>query len=294
MKILNFFSLFFPIIIYGLLFGLNYALISIGFTLVFGVSKILNLSYGALYMTTAYMIYFFAVMNNLPLIISILISIIITILIGLAIFYTILKFTVNPMIFMVTMLLFALLLQYIYSYLFGGQVGLIIPSLFPHVSIGLFGVSINLSLLASSLISLLLIFLVSFWIYKTSIGRRIRATAEDPEVSELLGINTKQIIIIVLSISILLVSIASILLVPTEEVTPTMWVDPFVIAFAVSIIGGLGKFEWAIPAAFIVSFAEVISQYLIPYNVSDIVAFIIVILFIVVFPNGLGGARIES
>ncbi|MGC8672616.1 MAG: branched-chain amino acid ABC transporter permease [Thermoplasmata archaeon] len=291
---MNFFSLFFPIIIYGLLFGLNYALISIGFTLVFGVSKILNLSYGALYMTTAYMIYFFAVMNNLPLIISILISIIITILIGLAIFYTILKFTVNPMIFMVTMLLFALLLQYIYSYLFGGQVGLIIPSLFPDVSIGLFGVSINLSLLASSLISLLLIFLVSFWIYKTSIGRRIRATAEDPEVSELLGINTKQIIIIVLSISILLVSIASILLVPTEEVTPTMWVDPFVIAFAVSIIGGLGKFEWAIPAAFIVSFAEVISQYLIPYNVSDIVAFIIVILFIVVFPNGLGGARIES
>jgi len=291
---LNFFSLFFPIIIYGLLFGLNYALISIGFTLVFGVSKILNLSYGALYMTTAYMIYFFAVMNNLPLIISILISIVITILIGLAIFYTILKFTVNPMIFMVTMLLFALLLQYIYSYLFGGQVGLIIPSLFPNVSIGLFGVSINLSLLASSLISLLLIFLVSFWIYKTSIGRRIRATAEDPEVSELLGINTKQIIIIVLSISILLVSIASILLVPTQEVTPTMWVDPFVIAFAVSIIGGLGKFEWAIPAAFIVSFAEVISQYLIPYNVSDIVAFIIVILFIVVFPNGLGGARIES
>jgi len=294
MKILNFFSLFFPIIIYGLLFGLNYALISIGFTLVFGVSKILNLSYGALYMTTAYMIYFFAVMNNLPLIISILISIIITILIGLAIFYTILKFTVNPMIFMVTMLLFALLLQYIYSYLFGGQVGLIIPSLFPDVSIGLFGVSVNLSLLASSLISLLLISLVSFWIYKTSIGRKIRATAEDPEVSELLGINTKQIIIIVLSISILLVSIASILLVPTEEVTPTMWVDPFVIAFAVSIIGGLGKFEWAIPAAFIVSFAEVISQYLIPYNVSDIVAFIIVILFIVVFPNGLGGARIES
>jgi len=291
---LNFFSLFFPIIIYGLLFGLNYALISIGFTLVFGVSKILNLSYGALYMTTAYMIYFFAVMNNLPLIISILISIIITILIGLAIFYTILKFTVNPMIFMVTMLLFALLLQYIYSYLFGGQVGLIIPSLFPDVSIGLFGVSVNISLLASSLISLLLISLVSFWIYKTSIGRKIRATAEDPEVSELLGINTKQIIIIVLSISILLVSIASILLVPTEEVTPTMWVDPFVIAFAVSIIGGLGKFEWAIPAAFIVSFAEVISQYLIPYNVSDIVAFIIVILFIVVFPNGLGGARIES
>lgn len=291
---MNFFSLFFPIIIYGLLFGLNYALISIGFTLVFGVSKILNLSYGALYMTTAYMIYFFAVMNNLPLIISILISIIITILIGLAIFYTILKFTVNPMIFMVTMLLFALLLQYIYSYLFGGQVGLIIPSLFPDVSIGLFGVSVNISLLASSLISLLLISLVSFWIYKTSIGRKIRATAEDPEVSELLGINTKQIIIIVLSISILLVSIASILLVPTEEVTPTMWVDPFVIAFAVSIIGGLGKFEWAIPAAFIVSFAEVISQYLIPYNVSDIVAFIIVILFIVVFPNGLGGARIES
>jgi len=293
-KILNFFSLFFPIIIYGILFGLNYALISIGFTLVFGVSKILNLSYGALYMTTAYMIYYFAVMNNLPLVISIIFSIILTIAIGLGIFYTILKFTINPMIFMVTMLLFALLLQYIYSYLFGGQVGLIIPSLFSNISISIFGVSVNLSLLSSSIISVFLLFIVSFWIYKTSFGRKIRATAEDPEIAELIGINTKQIILIVLSVSILLVSIASILLVPMQEVTPTMWVDPFVIAFAVSIIGGLGKFEWAIPAAFIVSFAEVISQYLIPYNVSDIVAFIIVILFIIIFPNGIGGAKVES
>ena len=279
------------ILIYGAFFGLTYALISIGFTLVFGVSKILNLSYGALYMTTAYLVYYFAVMLGIPLIASVLMSLVVSLLIGLAIFYSILKFNVNPMVFMITMLLFALLLQYLYSYIFGGEIGLIIPGLFSSQSIGIAGASVQISLLVAAIISILLVVGTWLWIDRSSFGRKIRATSEDPEIAETLGINTRRIVLIVLSISIVFVSIAAVLVVPSQEVSPEMWINPFVIAFAVSIIGGLGKFQWILPSAFIVSFAEVTTQYLVPYNISDISAFLIVILFILVFPNGLGGVK---
>ncbi|MEM3455726.1 MAG: branched-chain amino acid ABC transporter permease [Candidatus Micrarchaeia archaeon] len=281
-------------IIYGILFGLIYALVSAGFTLVFGVSKILNLSYGALYMTTAYMVYYFSVLSHVPLLLSVFLAIVVTIAMGLAIFYFVLKFTKNPMIFMVTMLLFALLLQYLYSYFFGGEIGFTIPGLFSNTSVLIENVSIPTSLIISSLISIILIISVWLWIEKSSFGRKVRATSEDPEIAELLGINTKNIILIVLTISIIFIALASVLIVPSEEVTPDMWINPFVIAFAVSIIGGLGKFQWIIPSAFIVSFAEVITQYLIPYNISNIMAFIIVIIFIIIFPNGLGGIKHET
>ncbi len=283
--------LLFSILIYGFLFGLSYALISLGFTLVFGVSKILNLTYGALFMTTSYMIYLFAEIYSINLLASIAISILITILVGLAIFLVLSKFVIDPMVFMVSMLLFALLLQYLFSYFFGGQVGLIIPGAFPNSSISVLGVSVELSLIASAVISILLIAFVWLWIDRSSQGRKIRATSEDIEVAELFGVNTLRVNIIILMISILLISIAAILLVPSQVVTPTMWIDPFVIAFAVSIIGGLGKFKWVIPSAFIISFSQIASQYLIPYNVSDLVSFLIVIVFIIVLPNGIGGAR---
>ncbi|MGC8618429.1 MAG: branched-chain amino acid ABC transporter permease [Thermoplasmata archaeon] len=280
--------------IYGLLFGFVYALISAGFTLVFGVSKILNLSYGALYMTTAYLIYFFISSLKLPLTLAILASLVLTVLLGLLIFYFVLRFTRDSNIFMVTMLLFALLLQYLYSYLFGGEVGYIIPGPFPNSSFSLANVSISYSLLWSAVISIVMVTGAWFWIERSSFGRKIRATSEDFEVAEFLGINTRRVVLVVLIISIVFISIASVLVVPSQEVTPDMWINPFVIAFAVSIIGGLGKFKWVIPAAMIVSFSEVASQYTIHYNVSEIVAFVIVIIFLLVFPNGLGGERIES
>ncbi|MEM3448506.1 MAG: branched-chain amino acid ABC transporter permease [Nitrososphaeria archaeon] len=285
--------LFFEILIYGILFGFVYALISAGFSLVFGVSKILNLSYGALYMTTAYLIYYFVTYLRIPLIGTILISIFLTLLIGLLIFYFVLKFTKNPNIFMVTMLLFALLLQYLYSFLFGGEVGFIIPGPFPNGSLNLVGVSVSFSLLASAVISLGIVAASWIWIEKSALGRKIRATSEDAEVAELVGINTRWVTFLVLTVSIIFIAVASVLVVPSQEVTPDMWINPFVIAFAVSIIGGLGKFKWVIPSAMIVSFSEVISQYLIRYNVSEIAAFVIVIIFIIIFPNGLGGGKDE-
>lgn len=245
-------------------------------------------------MTTAYLIYYFITSLKIPLGAAILISVLLTILVGILIFYFVLRFTRNPNIFMVTMLLFALLLQYLYSFFFGGEVGYIIPGPFPNSSFSLASISVSYSLLWSAVLSVVMVAVAWVWIERSPFGRKIRATSEDMEVAELIGINTKKVVLIVLVISIIFISVASVLVVPSQEVTPDMWINPFVIAFAVSIIGGLGKFKWVIPAAMIVSFSEVASQYLIHYNVSEIVAFVIVIIFVILFPNGLGGGKSEN
>ncbi len=286
-------SIIFSIILYGIIFGLNYALLTVGFTLVFGVSRILNLTYGALYMTTAYFVYLFAVSLSLNYYVAAVVAVLFTLAIGLAIFVVMTKFAKDPMIFMIAMLLSALLLQYVYTYFFGGEVGLIIPGIVSNSSIYVLGVSISLSYILSAAVALAATIGIWVWIEKSSFGRKVKATSEDFETAELFGIKAKRIYLLIFIVSTLIVAVAALLIVPVQVVTPTMWVEPFVIAFAVSIIGGLGKLKLTIPAAFIISFSQVTILYIVPYDVSDLTAFFVVIVFLLVLPRGIGGGKYE-
>jgi branched-chain amino acid transport system permease protein len=278
-----------PVIIYTVVYGLNYALIALGFTLVFGVSKILNLLYGSLYMTAAYMVYLFNSTLGFNLIFSDVLSVIITILIGVGFFLLYIRIARDQMSFLMSMFLSALLLQYIYSYFFGGQSGLAISGPVTSASISVLGVSVPESFVVSSMVSVALISIFWIWIEKTGYGKEVRATANDPEMAQVFGINPWRITLAVFIISTFLVSITSILIVPSSVVTPTMWLDPFVVAFAVSIIAGLGKFRWIIPSAFILSFSQVLTQLILPYNMFNIVGFLIMIIILLTRPVGLGG-----
>ena len=241
-------------------------------------------------MTTAYLVYFF-ISHGLGLPEAVPLSILFTVVLGLAVFEVHNRFAVNPFSFMMGMLLSSLILQYVYSYLFGGEEGLIIPGFVASSSFSFFSVSVNPEFVFSGAVSLTLVAAVWLWIERTSMGRRIRATSSDPEAARLFGIDVRRTTTVVFVVSTLLVSVAAILLVPSGVVTPSMWLEPFVIAFAVSIMAGLGDFKWVLPAAFLISFGQVIAQYALPYDVSDIVAFALVVVAISIRPTGLGGGK---
>lgn len=243
-------------------------------------------------MTTAYLVYFF-ILQGLGLAEAIPLAMLFTVVLGLAVFEVHSRFAVNPFSFMMGMLLSSLLLQYVYSYLFGGEEGLTIPGIVSSTSISFFSVSVNPGFILSGGVSLALMVAVWLWIERTSMGRRIRATSSDPEAARLFGIDVRRTTVVVFVVSTLLVSTAAILLVPSGTVTPEMWLEPFVIAFAVSIMAGLGDFRWVLPAAFLISFGQVIAQYALPYDVSDIVAFALVVVAISIRPTGLGGGKGE-
>lgn len=285
-----------PVVVYGTLFGLTYVLIALGFTLVFGISRVLNLAYGAIYMVTAYLIYFLAVQSGLGLGFSVLLAVVFAVAVGVAIFVLCARFSPDPMRFLIVSFLFALLLQYLFEYYFQGQAGLIIPSLIPIQGLLIFGVSVEAPYLVAAGVTLTLLIVLWLWIDRTEFGRAIRATAEDPETAALFGIRVRTVYLLVVALSSALVAVAAVLIVPVQEVTPTMWISPFIIAFVVSVIGGLGKFLWTIPAAFLLSFSQFIVQFEYPTtaSLSDIVAFVVAIAFIIILPHGIAGAGHES
>jgi branched-chain amino acid transport system permease protein len=283
-------------LIYGTLFGLTYVLIALGFTLLFGISRVLNVAYGALYMVTAYMIYWLVVELGYNLLLAAVIGVGVAILVGLAIFLLCVRFAPDPLRFLIVSFMFALLLQYVFSYYFHGAAGFIIPSFIPIQGILVFGVSVNPVYIVTAGVALVLLLALWAWIEWTEYGHTIRATAEDPETAALFGIRVRRVYLIVVVVSSALVALAAVLIVPATEVVPTMWIEPFVIAFVVAVIGGLGNFKWTLPAAFLLSFSQETVAFLYPTSESltDIVAFVVAICFIVVLPHGFGGIGHEN
>ena len=286
-------SILAPVIVYGTVFGFTYVLLALGFTLLLGISRVLNLAYGALYMVTAYMIFYFAVEMGYNLVLSTILAGGIAVAVGVAVFLLCTKFAPDPMRFLVVTLLVALLLQYLFSYYFQGQSGYIIPGLLPTKEILLYGVSVSPIYLWTAGITIVVFVALWVWIDWTSYGHTVRAAAEDPETASLFGIRVRTVYLVVVAVSSAIVALAAILIVPAQEVTPTMWVEPFVIAFVVSVIGGLEQFKWTLPAAFLLSFSQFYVEFSYPTSasLSDIVAFLVAIGFIIVLPKGIGGIR---
>ncbi len=279
-----------PIVVYGVIFGLTYVLIALGFTLLFGISRVLNLTYGALYMVTAYSVYYFAVQLGFNLLLSVALAVGVSVVVGVGVFLLCARLAPDPMRFLIVTIFVALLLQYLFEYWYPGGVELV-PGLVPIQGILIYGVSVSPTYLVSGGVTLVLIVLLWAWIEWTPYGHAVRATAEDPETAALFGIRVRSVYLVVVAVASILVAIAAVLIVPAQEATPEMWIEPFVIAFVVSVIGGLGNFKWTIPAAFLLSFTQftVVFEFPATAGAQDIVAFLVAIGFIIVLPHGFGG-----
>jgi branched-chain amino acid transport system permease protein len=283
------------IVVYGTFFGLTYVLIALGFTLLFGISRVLNLTYGALYMVTAYLVYYFAAQLGINLGVSVALAIALTVGLGLASYLLCTRLAPDPMRFLIVTIFIALLLQYLFEYYFPAGVELV-PSLAPAKDVLVLGVSINPAYLVAAVVTVVLLVLLWVWIEWTAYGHAVRATSEDPETAALFGIRVRTVYLVVVAVSSALVAVAAVLIVPAQSATPQMWIYPFVIAFVVSVVGGLGNFKWTIPAAFLISFTQfaVVTEYPTATGAEDIIAFLVAIGFIIVLPRGFGGIGHEA
>lgn len=283
------------ILVYGTFFGLTYVLIALGFTLLFGISRVLNLTYGALYMVTAYLVYYFAAQLGINLGVSVALAVALTVGLGLASFVLCTRLAPDPMRFLIVTIFIALLLQYVFEYYYPVGVELV-PGLVPAKDVLILGVSLNPAYIAASVVTVVLLVLLWAWIEWTSYGHAVRAAAEDPETAALFGIRVRTVYLVAVAVSSALVAIAAVLIVPAQEATPQMWIYPFVIAFVVAVVGGLANFKWTIPAAFLISFTQftVTTEFPSATGAEDIVAFLVAIVFIIVLPRGFGGIGHES
>jgi branched-chain amino acid transport system permease protein len=283
------------IIIGGLINGSVYALLAIGFSLIFGAARIVNLAHTAFYMVASYCIYFATHKMGIHPVLAMLVAIILVTLIGLVCY----KIFINPIreheaAVLIATIALAMAMQEIMLLIFTGDF-LSVPSLVKGY-LKIIGVKIAYQQLLT--IGLALLILAGVWalLKKTRLGLAIRSTADDREVANLMGMNESRVAMITMGVSVGLAAFAGAVVVPLAVVNPHMWMHPLIMMLAVVVLGGLGSLKGSFSGAYILGFAESLVVFLIPLGafLKGSVALSIMILVLLIRPEGLFGVAFEE
>lgn len=286
------------IIVYGLIDGGIYALLAVGFTLIFGVARIINLAHTAFYMLAAYLILTFANSLGLPLVLSVILSIIAVTIVGVFSY----KLVIDPVrghettILIVTIALAMVIQETIANPSIGYGGGFQgVPSLISGYT-KILGTKVLYQQILT--FGVVLIILLGTWalLMKTRLGIAIRSTAQDREVANLMGINVTRTGMITMAISVALAAIAGALVAPLQVLGPHMWMHPLVMVLAVVVLGGLGSIKGSLLGAFILGFAETMVVVLVPTGayLKGAVALAVMLVVILIRPQGLFGISFEE
>ncbi len=280
----------------GLSTGGMYALVAIGYTMVYGIGKMINFAHGEIIMVGAYLAYVGSSMMGLPVIASVLMSII-----GCAILGTVIeKVAYKPLrnsgslAVLITAIGVSYLLQNLFLILFGSAAKTF-PSYIPSGTMRLFGISISYV----SLLSLVLTFVCAgsllLFINKTRVGKAMRAVSEDKGAAELMGINVNHTISLAFIIGSGLGAIAGIIYGMSYSL-----IDPYlgamlgIKAFIAAVLGGIGEIRGAVVGGLIIGVAEAFTISYVSSTFSDAVVFGILIFILLVKPAGLFGRNVRE
>ncbi len=283
------------IIITGLINGSTYALLAIGFSLIFGVARIVNIAHTAFYMVAAYCIYFVTYRLALHPVVGMLVGIVVASLLGLITY----KIFIEPIrehegAVLIATIALAIALQEVMLLIFSGDY-LSVPPLVPGY-FTIFGVKAFYQQLITVAAALLVLALLRALLMKTRLGLAIRATAQDREVANLMGMNESRVATLTVVISVALAGFTGAVIVPLTIVEPFMWLHPLIMMMAVVVLGGLGSIKGSFVAAYILGFAEALVVFVLPMGsfLKGSVALSIMILVLLVRPEGLFGIAFEE
>ena len=283
------------ILITTLINGSTYALLAIGFSLVFGVARIVNIAHTALYMVAGYCIYFVTYKLNLHPLIGMLGGIVVATLLGLITY----KIFIDPIreheaAVLIATIALAIVLQEVMLLIFTGDY-LSVPPLVPGY-FTIFGVKAFYQQLVTVVAALMVLALLRTLLMQTRLGLAIRATAQDREVANLMGMNESRVAMLAVGISIALAGFTGAVIVPLTIVEPFMWLHPLVMMLAVVVLGGLGSIKGSFIAAYILGLAEALVVFILPMGsfLKGSVALSIMILVLLIRPEGLFGIAFEE
>ena len=282
---------FLELLIYGAVQSSVYAMLAIGFSLIFGVAGVVNLAHTAFFMVGAYLIYTFASLLGLSLPIALFFAVVLTGIVGVLVQH----FCIRPLIkseysVMIITVALAMFFQEVMLSTFG-PVDRNIPN-FYEATYKLFGlVMIDAQRLLTLIVAIILIACLWLFIKRTKFGRAMQAVAQDMEGAVFMGINPNKVHLQVIFISACLAAVAGAFIVPTLGARPQMWEHPLVKVFICVVLGGLGSFEGTILAAIIIGFTEVIVAFTLSAYLGELVAVSIILFVLCVRPTGLMGRR---
>ena len=283
------------ILVTGLVNGGVYALLAIGFSLIFGVARIVNIAHTAFYMLAAYCFYTLLTKTGLGFVLSGLISV------GAVTLFSVVcyRLVIEPVreheaAVLIATIALALVFQELMLYSFGGHF-LGIPSTLEG-SMRFLGVSIPYQRLLILLVAGAMLVIVWFVLYRTRLGLAIRATANDLEVANLMGMNVHRVAMATVAISVSLAAVAGVVVAPVFVVDPFMWLSPLVTMLAIVVLGGLGSLKGSLIGALIIGYVEAITVFAVPAGayLKGAVALLIMVVVLLIRPEGLFGVAFEE
>ena len=286
---------FFMQFINGLNIGSIYALIALGYTMVYGIAKLINFAHGDVIMVGAY-ISFISMKFGLPWWLAVIISIVVCAVLGVVmekVAYKPLR-NASRISLLITAIGISYLLQNLFQLIFGAN-----PQPYhafitlPALNLG--GISIQANYYITFSVSVLLMILLTLFVNKTTMGKAMRAVSEDEGAAKLMGINVDTTISLTFAIGCALAAIAGILYANCYPmINPTLGSLPGIKAFIAAVLGGIGSIPGAVLGAFILGMVEAMTKAYISSQLTDTIVFAILILMLVFKPTGILGKNVKE
>jgi branched-chain amino acid transport system permease protein len=281
------------LLIYGIINSITLSLISLGFTLVYSISRLPNFAHGALYISSGYLVWTFLNRVGLPYLPSILLGIGLTSLIGAGI-YRFILIRVRGMEISEIIATYAIGLAIIEGLRWGGLRGMTftLPS-FVSGSVRFLGVGVDYQRLFVVGIGLITFLLLYLFTHFNKIGLALRGIAQNERAAMMLGINSDMTAVISLAIGSGLAGFAAVLILPLGSIIVETGYNVLIFAIAVSIIGGLGSWGGAIVASFIIGLAQILTEAFISSHFQMVIALLAIIVTLILKPSGIFGRQKE-
>ena len=281
-----------PYLMAGISVGGQYALIAIGYTMVYGILRLINFAHGDIFMVAGLiMVYATTVM---PIYIAIPLMIAATVLLGFLVeraAYKPLR-SAPRMSIMISAIGVSYLLQNLALYVTGGLSQQYPPIPWINDTVTVMGATTKRVTLITPVLTIILVVLLVLLIKKTKIGMAMRAASKDFETSQLMGIKINSVISMTFIIGTFLAAIGSLLFFTNYTgVTPTAGAMPGLKAFVAAVFGGIGSIPGAVIGAFIIGICENIIKGLGWTTFSDAFTFALLIVILIAKPTGLFGEK---
>lgn len=275
----------------GVMLGLNYALIALGLSLIFGIMGIVNFAHGEMYMLGGYVAYFLIGQFGLDFYSAIVAAVIIIGLLGMLFEKIIFRpLTMRPKEALTSMIAavgLAWVLQMLAVICFG-DLDRKVPSTFKGI-INMSGVIITKERLVTIIIGIILVLLLNLFLLRTRMGNAIRAVAQDKEAAALQGVQVSRISALSFGIGCALAGAAGALMSPIFSVSPFLGGEVILKAFLVVILGGMGSIPGAMLGGLVLGFIESFGSLFFTVPTVSAITFILIIIILIIRPRGLLG-----
>jgi branched-chain amino acid transport system permease protein len=289
-------QLFLQLMVNAVVAGSMYALLAVSFGLILGTTRTFHFAHGVVYTTAAYATYLFADYLGLPLLVSAALAIVVAALLGVAIeiviYQPLRELYATPLVILISSLGVLIVIENIIAIVFSTDPKTL--SGFPNSTIIVGGVAVTTLRLTIVAVSAAIFLLVLLFLFRTRVGKAMRAVANSPEVAQAVGIDKRYIFILAFALGSAVVSPAAILFTLDKGATPDIGMTAVLIAAISVIVGGLGSIPGAVLGGLIIGFAQNLGVWLIPSEWQSTIAFGVLLVVIIFRPTGLMGGKLHK